>query len=176
MEFEEAVFVFLILKLNTFKDLSLTLAHFLQSESIQLASVLLHTCGASLPLCKSSPGRAAPGWLWTCGWPAWSTGAPPSASAHLSSLLGSAAPGNTRSRNSSVRIYSMYTHPPLTCPHNHKLTLHSIRCFPLMDGVMLSYLSQPGGTVPLPVGLQVAASIRRLVNQTQQLYSLWRTA
>lgn len=45
-----------------------------------------------------------------------------------------------------------------------------------MDGVMLSYLSQPSGAVPLPVGLQVATSIRCLVNQTQQLYSLWQTA
>lgn len=42
----------------------------------------------------------------------------------------------------------------------------------LMDAVMLSYLSQPCGSVPLPVGLQVAASICCLVNQTQQLNSL----
>ena len=53
-------------------------------------------------------------------------------------------------------------------------TLHGIWCFLLMDAVMLSYLSQPGSTVPLPIGLQVAASIRCLVNQTQQLYSLWQ--
>lgn len=41
---------------------------------------------------------------------------------------------------------------------------------------MQSYLSQPGSAVPLPVGLQVAASIGCLVNQTQQLHPLWQTA
>lgn len=43
------------------------------------------------------------------------------------------------------------------------------------DAVTLSYLSEPGGSVPLPVGLQVAAGIGRLVNQTQQLDSLCET-
>lgn len=46
---------------------------------------------------------------------------------------------------------------------------------PLTDGATPGYLGQPCGAVPLPVGLQVATGIRCLVNQTQQLHSLWRT-
>lgn len=42
----------------------------------------------------------------------------------------------------------------------------------MTDTDILSYLGQPGGAVPLPVGLQVAARVRRLVDQTQQLDSL----
>lgn len=52
-------------------------------------------------------------------------------------------------------------------------TLDSVWCFRMMDDDMLSYLSQPGGSGPRSVGLQVAASISCLVNQTEQLHTLW---
>lgn len=67
-------------------------------------------------------------------------------------------------------MYSLITHIPT---HSQTIqTLHSGWCLLLMEAVTLSYLGQPGGSVPLPVGLQVAAGVGRLVNQTQQLYSL----
>lgn len=73
-----------------------------------------------------------------------------------------------------------FIQPPVSCQKSHILSKHTtqcnVGCIRLTDAVMLSYLSQPCGSVPLPVGLQVAASIRCLVNQTQQLYSLWQIA
>lgn len=59
------------------------------------------TCGASPPLCKSSPEKAAPGWLWISGWLVGSTGAPPSALKHPSSQPGSNAPGDNHARHGS---------------------------------------------------------------------------
>lgn len=129
-------------------------------QCVDVRTLLVLTCGASPPLCKSSPEKAAPGWLWISGWLVGSTGVPPSALKHPSSQPGSSAPGDNHAR------------------HGSRPRMLGNKCFPkfCVSFECSRYLRQPGSAVPLPVGLQVATSIGCLVNQTQQLHTLWQAA
>lgn len=46
---------------------------------------------------------------------------------------------------------------------------------PALDCVCSRYLRQPGSTVPLSICLQITTSIRRFVNQAEQLHTLWES-